>query len=67
MSEPFKPTTVRCPGCGGDSRYAADNPNRPFCSARCKHMDFGAWANEQFRVEADAPPDDDGLGSAQLQ
>lgn len=42
--------TVRCPGCGGDSLYASANPFRPFCSARCKGLDLGAWANESFRV-----------------
>ncbi len=45
---------VRCPGCGGDSLYAPSNPARPFCSERCKNMDFGAWASESFRVAA--PP-----------
>ncbi len=42
--------TVRCPACGGPSLYAADNPHRPFCGQRCKSMDFGAWASEQFSV-----------------
>lgn len=46
--------TVRCPGCGGASVYAAENPYRPFCSARCRSHDFGAWASENYRVEA--PP-----------
>jgi len=41
---------VRCPGCGGDSVYAPSNPHRPFCSARCKNNDFGAWASEAYRV-----------------
>lgn len=45
---------VRCPCCGGDSLYAPSNPARPFCSERCKNMDFGAWASESFRVPA--PP-----------
>lgn len=49
---------VRCPNCGGDSVYAVSNPARPFCSERCKNMDFGAWASENFRVPA-APPQDD--------
>ena len=43
---------VRCPHCGGDSIYAPSNPARPFCSERCKNMDFGAWASESFRVPA---------------
>ena len=58
---------VVCPACGGDSVYAASNPYRPFCSARCKNMDLGAWANEEFRLPADNPPDDDLLGSSGLQ
>lgn len=49
-----KPRVVRCPTCGGDSVYAASNPFRPFCSERCKNVDFGAWASESYRVAA--PP-----------
>lgn len=49
---------VRCPGCGGDSIYAPSNRFRPFCSERCKQMDLGAWASEQFSLPS-APPDDD--------
>ena len=49
---------VRCPACGGDSLYSADNPFRPFCCERCKNIDLGAWASESFRVSADAPSDD---------
>ena len=50
---PARPTrTVACPACGGPSLYGPDNPARPFCSARCKQLDLGAWASEQFRVPA---------------
>ncbi|MDR2153915.1 MAG: DNA gyrase inhibitor YacG [Burkholderiaceae bacterium] len=45
--------TVRCPACGGPSLYAAENRFRPFCSERCKLHDLGAWANENFRLEAE--------------
>ena len=48
---------VRCPTCKGDSIYAPSNPSRPFCSERCRQIDFGAWASESFAVEA-APPSD---------
>ena len=47
---------VRCPSCGGDSVYSERNPYRPFCSARCKGIDLGAWASEEFRMPAEAPP-----------
>ena len=49
---------MRCPACGGDSVYAPTNAYRPFCSARCKGIDLGAWANEEFRVPDPTPPDD---------
>jgi len=48
----IKPRLVRCPACGGDSVYASSNPFRPFCSERCKSVDFGAWASESYRVAA---------------
>lgn len=44
---------VACPRCKGDSVYAASNLHRPFCSARCKGLDLGAWADEDFRLAAD--------------
>jgi endogenous inhibitor of DNA gyrase (YacG/DUF329 family) len=58
MALPKKPRTVRCPNCGGDSVYAPTNPYRPFCSERCKNMDLGAWANEDFRVPQAPEPDE---------
>lgn len=58
---------VVCPSCSGDSIYAASNPFRPFCCARCKSLDFGAWASEGFSLPADAPPDEDNYGDPKLQ
>lgn len=52
------PRVIRCPGCGGPSVYASTNEFRPFCSARCKNNDFGAWASESYAVDADATPKD---------
>ena len=54
--------TVRCPRCGGPSLYAPDNAYRPFCSARCKDTDFGAWASEAYRIAAPPAPPGDGDG-----
>lgn len=62
MTSPATPTRriVTCPGCGGPSVYAPDNPYRPFCSERCKNLDFGAWASESYRVAAPpSSPDSD--------
>ena len=50
---------IRCPGCGGPSVYSTSNAYRPFCSARCKNNDFGAWASERFSVDTDAPLSDE--------
>jgi endogenous inhibitor of DNA gyrase (YacG/DUF329 family) len=47
--------TVPCPRCGALAPYAPENPSRPFCSERCKGIDLGAWANEEYRIPA--PPD----------
>ncbi len=58
---------VRCPACGGDSLYSIKNPFRPFCSERCKNLDFGAWASEAFRVPTEAPPEDELYGDPKLQ
>ena len=55
---PVPRRSVRCPGCGGPSLYAPDNPHRPFCSARCRNADFGAWASEAYRIEAPTAPSD---------
>lgn len=60
---------VRCPGCGGPSLYAPENPHRPFCSERCRNHDFGAWASESYRVpvqpsnELDEAAPDAGAGT----
>jgi endogenous inhibitor of DNA gyrase (YacG/DUF329 family) len=50
---------VACPACRGPSRFASDNPYRPFCCARCKNVDFGAWANEEFKLASPPILDDD--------
>lgn len=46
---------VVCPSCRGPSAYSLRNAFRPFCSERCKNHDFGAWASEGFRVQAQEP------------
>lgn len=52
---------VKCPNCGKPTRWSTDNPDRPFCSTRCKQIDLGAWASEAYRVAVPAPEDDDPL------
>lgn len=61
-----EPRIVKCPACAGPSVYGAQNPHRPFCCARCKNVDFGAWASESFRVPTEAPPEDEPFGDPRL-
>lgn len=44
-------TKVKCPTCHRETVYAG-NEYRPFCSERCKLIDFGAWADEEFSLPA---------------
>ena len=41
---------VKCPRCGIVTEWSPANPYRPFCSKRCKNIDLGAWADEDYRV-----------------
>ena len=56
------PDEVRCPRC---QAWASFNPEknrwRPFCSERCRTGDLGAWAQEEFRLPAKPPQNDDEL------
>ena len=67
QKQPRQSRLVPCPSCKGDSVYAGSNPFRPFCSARCKNADFGAWASEGFRVPADQEPQESLPGDTTLQ
>jgi endogenous inhibitor of DNA gyrase (YacG/DUF329 family) len=54
---------VDCPRCGARTAYAPSNPWRPFCSERCKAIDLGAWASNQYVIggnpQESAPGDDE--------
>ena len=51
------PLELNCPHCGKTITWSEDYPQRPFCSPRCRDIDFGAWATESYRV-AGEPADD---------
>lgn len=46
-------TVVKCPRCGKQTDYEG-NEFRPFCSERCKLLDFGAWADEAYSLPAES-------------
>ena len=41
---------VSCPHCGQGVEWTPASRYRPFCSERCKLIDFGAWATEKYCV-----------------
>ncbi len=49
---------VKCPRCTTLVQWDG-NEWRPFCSKRCKLLDLGAWASEEYRVSEDPASDDD--------
>lgn len=41
---------IRCPICKKKTTWE-ENPWRPFCSERCKLIDLGKWATEEYRIK----------------
>lgn len=48
--------SVDCPCCKQSTLWQ-DNPFRPFCSERCKLIDLGAWASDEYRIVTDEKPE----------
>jgi len=48
---------VRCPQCGEDALWSPENPDRPFCSERCRKIDLGCWASDSYRIPVQGQPD----------
>ena len=53
-----KKPLVACPTCGKKLEWNTANPFRPFCSERCKMIDLGAWASEEYQIPAEPSMDD---------
>lgn len=49
-------TEITCPQCRKPVLWQ-DNPDRPFCSERCRLIDLGQWADESYRI-AGKPQDE---------
>lgn len=49
---------VSCPQCGKPVAWNSTNRYRPFCSERCRLIDLGAWANENYRVPVQESKDE---------
>jgi endogenous inhibitor of DNA gyrase (YacG/DUF329 family) len=59
--------TVSCPRCAKPVRWGAESPFRPFCSERCKMIDLGAWAREEYRVAVKGEDRDADASSAESE
>lgn len=46
----INPIEIKCPSCGLLTVYSSENPSRPFCSARCKLIDLGQWADQTYKI-----------------
>ena len=46
-------TIIKCPHCGKQTKFEG-NEYRPFCSERCKLLDFGAWVDGEYNLPAES-------------
>ena len=46
--------TVKCPTCKKEVAYG--QADFPFCSERCRLLDIGRGADEEYRIPAASPP-----------
>jgi uncharacterized protein len=49
---------ITCPLCKKVTTWE-ENPFRPFCSERCKLMDLGAWAKDEYRIPGKKEEEED--------
>lgn len=60
MIKTTPPRIVTCPNCKAPVPWTAESRFRPFCSARCRGIDLGAWASDTYRVAGQEEPLGDG-------
>jgi endogenous inhibitor of DNA gyrase (YacG/DUF329 family) len=49
---------IVCPICKNTTTWE-ENPYKPFCSERCKLMDLGAWASDDYRIAGKKEDEED--------
>lgn len=52
-------TVIKCPTCQKQSLWSKSNASRPFCSAKCKLIDLGEWANESYSIPQQTSEEDE--------
>lgn len=53
---------MRCPICNKEVQLS--DPFMPFCSDRCRLIDLGKWASEEYRISTPVEPE---AGEAQSE
>lgn len=48
---------MKCPICKREVHEGA--PDYPFCSERCRLIDLGKWASEEYRIPTPGAPQSD--------
>ncbi|GAB3475304.1 DNA gyrase inhibitor YacG [Marinomonas epiphytica] len=59
ISENTTLTLIKCPTCQNESVWSKNNASRPFCSAKCKLIDLGEWANESYSIPQQSSEEDE--------
>ena len=54
----MKKTKINCPRCGNETEWEG-NASRPFCSDKCRMVDLGNWANEEYAIDGGKAPQHD--------
>ncbi len=49
---------IVCPTCGKKNTWHKDNCYRPFCSERCRLIDLGEWAKENYKIPTEDQVED---------
>lgn len=60
-------TMVTCPSCKSELVWDTSNRYRPFCSPRCKLIDLGKWANEEFVISRNEKTSIDNLSEEEIE
>jgi len=49
---------MKCPICHKETEWLT-NPNRPFCSERCKMVDLDHWLSGRYRISSSVAADEE--------
>ena len=56
-NSPEEIKVLSCPTCNTSVEWKPENKYRPFCSERCKLIDFGDWATEKNALPVEESAD----------